>query len=106
MVLLATLTASASVNINGVFYKLDDNNSKATVTSGDTEYTGSVTIPETVTYNDVNYSVTSIGSHAFYNCTSLTSVTIPNSVLTIENLAFNGCIGLTSVTIPNSVTSI
>ena len=51
-------------------------------------------------------SVTSIGSHAFYRCTGLTSVTIPNSVTTIGNYAFYGCTGLTSVTIPNSVTSI
>ena len=51
-------------------------------------------------------SVTSIGSSVFYRCTSLTSVTIPNSVTSINNNAFNGCSGLTSVTIPNSVTSI
>ena len=49
---------------------------------------------------------TSIGYRAFYQCTSLTSVTIPNSVTSIENSAFSMCINLTSVTIPNSVTSI
>ena len=47
-------------------------------------------------------SVTSIGSHAFEDCTGLTSVTIPNSVTTIGVDAFSGCTGLTSVTIPNS----
>ena len=51
-------------------------------------------------------SVTSIGSGAFYDCESLTSVTIPNSVTSIENRAFWGCESLTSVTIGNSVTSI
>ena len=52
------------------------------------------------------YSVTSIGSYAFQNCSGLTSVEIPNSVTNIGSFAFNGCSGLTSVVIPNSVTSI
>ena len=51
-------------------------------------------------------SVTSIGNHAFFLCSGLTSVTIPNSVASIGDEAFFGCRGLTSLTIPNSVTSI
>ena len=70
------------------------------------EYTGSVTIPDKVTYNGKTYSVTSIGQSAFGLCRSLTSVTIPNSVTSIGILAFAYCSGLTSVTIGNSVTSI
>ena len=54
------------------------------------EYTGSVTIPEKVTYNGKTYSVTSIGYWAFGNCSNLTSITIPNSVTTIGEDAFNG----------------
>ena len=71
-----------------------------------TRYEGSITIPERVTYNGTTYSVTSIGSYAFRNCSGLTSVTIGNSVTSIGNYAFLQCSGLTSVTIPNSVTSI
>ena len=51
-------------------------------------------------------SVTSIGNNAFLACWGLTEVTIPNSVTSIGENAFNHCIGLTSVTIPNSITSI
>ncbi len=51
-------------------------------------------------------SVTSIGNGAFYECSSLTSVAIPESVTSIGAYAFRSCTSLTSVTIPNSVTSI
>ena len=51
-------------------------------------------------------SVTSIGDRAFRDCSSLTSVSIGNGVTSIGSNTFSGCSGLTSVTIPNSVTSI
>ena len=51
-------------------------------------------------------SLVSIEGQAFLSCTGLTSITIPNSVTTIGNGAFGGCNGLTSIVIPNSVTSI
>ena len=50
--------------------------------------------------------LTTIGDYAFYKCTDLTSVTIPDSVTTIGDYAFDSCRSLTSVTIPNSVTTI
>ena len=55
---------------------------------------------------EIPNSVTSIGDSAFYICTSLTSIKIPNSVTSIMGYTFYGCTSLTSVTIPNSVTSI
>ena len=107
--MLSTLTASAyDAQIDGIYYNLVTKAKQAEVTYGDSEYTGSVTIPATVTYNDVTYSVTSIGGGAFQVpwYSGLTSVTIPNSVTSIGEYAFEGCSGLTSMTIPNSVTSI
>ena len=76
------------------------------VTYGSTNYSGSVTIPETVTYDGTTYSVTSIGASAFGSCSGLTSVTFGSGVTSIGYGAFASCSGLTSITIPNSVTSI
>ena len=64
--------------------------------------TANVVIPST--YNGKN--VTSIGEKAFYDCTSLTSITIGDSVTSIGNSAFAGCKSLTSITIGDNVTSI
>ena len=65
-----------------------------------------VTIPSTVTYNGITYSVTSIDGHAFSSCSKLTSVTIPESVKSIGSGAFSSCSALTSINIPEGVTNI
>ena len=57
-------------------------------------------------YLYLSNSVTTINTGAFWGCTGLTSITIPNSVTTIGTSAFRICTGLTSITIPNSVTAI
>ena len=92
------------VEVDGIFYDISGTSAK--VTKGDNKYSGDIVIPESITYNNSKYSVTSIGNQAFYECSGLTSVTIPNSVTSIGDGAFNDCWMLTSVTIPNSVTSI
>ena len=101
------LVASAdAVEIDGIYYNLVSKLKNAEVTWNPNNYSGAVTVPETVTYNNVTYNVTSIGETAFSDCSGLTSITIPNSVTSIGDYAFDGCSGLTSIIIPNSVTSI
>ena len=124
-----------------LYYKIDNTDTAVYVTFpsiseyhnsyvGYAKPTGSLIIPSSVVNNGTTYIVTSIGSSAFYGCTGLISVIIPNSVTGIGASAFYGCSGITTlglssnltfigsgafqnctnlagnVTIPNSVTSI
>ncbi len=112
--LLCCGSASAhDFEVDGIYYNITDSE-KLTVAvtfqgdyadSYNDEYIGRVFIPQNVTYNSKNYSVTSIGNSAFYSCSYLTSVTIPNSVIRIDHYAFYSC-GLISIIIGNSVSSI
>jgi hypothetical protein len=72
---------------------------KAAVVDCDGDFSGELIIPSTID----GKTVTSIRQRAFYNCRSLTSVTIPDSVTSIERGAFYNCSSLASVTIPDSV---
>ena len=110
-ILLPATAFAHDFEVDGIYYYIK-NSSEVTVTykgafyNEYNEYSGSVTIPSSVIYNGTTYSVTTIGGSAFYACSGLTTVTIPNSVTSIGNGAFRGCTGLTSVNIPNSVTTI
>ena len=99
MVVLCAVCAGAETYGDLEYSVLDDGTVEIT------DYNGSaktVDIPEKIN----GKSVTSIGDCAFRYCTSLKSITIPNSVMEIGSSAFSGCSSLTSITILNSVTEI
>lgn len=105
----ANIVAAKSYDfvVNGIYYNVMGSNTvKVTCKDSDyNSYSGSVTIPSSVTYNGRTYQVTAIGDYAFKNSPGLTSVSIPNTITSIGEDAFYNCSGLTNVTIPNSVTS-
>jgi hypothetical protein len=95
----------ATFTQNGIRYQPNALCNEVSVLSN--SYSGSVTIPASVTYNGTIYAVTSIGNNAFYNCTGLTSVSIPEGVTSIGNYTFYNCYSLTSsLTLPSTLTSI
>ncbi|MBO7497267.1 MAG: leucine-rich repeat domain-containing protein, partial [Salinivirgaceae bacterium] len=101
--------AQTSFEVNGLKYTITDaekHEVSVGIISDDNKPQGNLIIPAEVENDGVKFAVTEIGYRAFYDCTGLTSVTIPNSVKNIDYLAFQNCVGLTSVTIPNSVTNI
>lgn len=84
----------------GLSFSLKDNE-YTLADIGDCEDTD-IIIPKT--YNGC--PVSAIGDRAFANCSSLTRVTIPDSIISIGFATFSGCVDLKSVTLPDSVTSI
>jgi hypothetical protein len=85
-----------------------DDGGAATITgfTGDV-VTADLDIPATVEYGGVSYPITAIGRKAFYNCSGLTSLTLPDSLTKIGDYAFSYCSGLTGeLILPDSLTKI
>ena len=92
LLLLCSVVVSAhDFEVGGIYYNITNASNKTVEVTfrGNNyyiyvnEYTGSITIPSTVTYGDTTYGVTSIGNYAFESCPGLTSIEIPNSVTSI-----------------------
>ena len=100
MMVASVLCTEAQTLINDIYYTLNSTTATATVTSGSTLYSGDVVIPSYVTYGGKTYTVSTIGSRAFYNCKTLSSVSIPSSVNKIHPEAFYyGCNILSKFTV-------
>ena len=112
-VLLCSISAHAhDFEVDGIYYSIISHDKLAVgvthkgSSTSSAIYSGNVAIPKCVVYNGCTYSVTSVGNYAFYGCSGLASITIPNSVTSIGVCSFYGCSGLACITIPSSVTSI
>ena len=112
--IITPLFASAyDFEVDGIYYSItSEANSEVCVTYKESTasdivytYSGTIIIPEMVTYGNKSYHVTSIGGAAFNGCINVSSVKLPNSIRTIEYAAFSKT-GIESIDIPNSVISI
>ena len=98
MALLLVHPTAKAVVIDGINYELISEAKGAEVISSSEVYAGDVLIPSSVTYEGVEYRVTSIGERAFYR-SCVTSVTIPSTVTSMKENAFRECYYLASVKI-------
>ncbi len=142
---LATVAASAyDFEEGGIYYNISSTTDKTvSVTylnkentngwdeynTADGAYTGDISVPEQITYNGTTYNVTTIGDHAFENCTglqsielpegitelgiyafwsakSLESISLPKSILKLGNYVFGRCESLTEITLPDGIPTI
>ncbi len=105
VVFAVDIVFDAEIEYNGLYYALNTEKKIAQVMCySENNVVGDITIPSTIIHKNETYDVTMIGQFSY--CTSITSITIPNSVTYISDGAFSGCSSLTSIEIPNSVTYI
>ena len=95
-------TYTEDIPATSVSYTYSVSDGEAEITGCEGSISGDITIPSKLD----GYPVNSIGDEAFWGCSKLTSVTIPNSVTSIGYRAFYCCSGLTNIIISNSVNSI
>ena len=84
----------------------DENDYVSVAENSENKPTGAITIPSSVTYETVKYTVTSIANSGFSYNTGITGVTLPNTLTNIGDFAFYGCSSLASFSVPASVTTI
>lgn len=106
---IATSLSAAAYDFEwaGIYYNITGNNT-VEVTYPDRDnntYSGSISVPETVTNNGTEYSVTTIGEYAFQG-SAVTSVSMPEGITSIDYNAFSGCQNLESVMLPESLTTL
>lgn len=107
--MLSVLTASAEkidTSIGDLKYQVDTETKEATVTGGVGNNLYSVSIPDSIGYDNINYPITHIGKEAFKGYRGLTTVSLGNCLKVIEDNAFEGCVELVKLDMPNSLDSI
>ena len=94
--------SSSAKALTSGYYTYTVSNGEATINRVSSSIKGNIAVPSSID----GYTVTSIGSDAYYGCAGITSVTIPESVTYIGNCSFTYCTGLVSVSIPDTVSYI
>ena len=106
---IATSLSAAAYSFEsaGIYYNITGNNTVEVTYSdiNNSSYSGSISVPETVTNNGTEYSVTKIGGYAFKG-SAVTSVSMPEGITSIGFEAFSGCQNLESVALPESLTTL
>lgn len=107
--MLSVLTASAEkidTSIGDLKYQIDTETKEATVTGGVGKNLYSVSIPDSIGYDNINYPITHVGKDAFNGYRGLTTVSLGNCLKVIEDNAFGGCVELVKLDMPNSLETI
>ena len=87
-------------------YKLFNYNNVASVIANGYDKPSAYTIPSSITASDGNsYTVTAIDNGAFKDCSSITGITLPNTIVRLGDQCFAGCGSITTITIPNGITT-
>ena len=106
--LMGTTAQAYDFAVDGIYYSIIDGGVAATYgdVAGMASYTGDVTIPATVTNGENTYQVIAIDQYAFYNCTELSSIVLPEGITSIGFSAFFRCSMIEGINIPAAVTTI
>ena len=87
-----TNASADGFEIDGVYYVTTSSQTVTVFYLTNSEFSGELNIPEEVEYNNATYTVTAIKDRAFWYCSNLTKVTIPNTITAIGDEAFYFCI--------------
>ena len=100
------IVRAVNVEIDGIMYNINAKTGLTEVVANPShQYKGDIVIPEAITYEDKEYTVTAIGESAFSQ-RNITSITFPNSITSVGRAAFYCCSLLDSVVLPEKVTVI
>ena len=105
MMCCTVMNAQTTFEVGGIKYSVTGENTVEVVEKFPI-YSGTVVIPSAVTYSNTTYNVTGIGNDAFFACSKLASITLPEGITSIGASAFIGCCNLNTITISESVTCI
>lgn len=104
--LMISCEDSNTFKFDGIRYRVLSDSTVEVVADDSYQNFNSISIPENILKDGIEYNVSCIGSFAFKDCKRLISIVIPTTVTKIQSGAFYGCNGMMSINIPNNVTMI